>query len=512
MSSRLKTELIVLAVLVGALLGRIPDTLAIFSNDYKSFDSFVDVQREIVRHYVEEPDPDKMMRGAIEGMIKTLDDPHTNYLPPEELEQFDKNTRGSFSGIGAVISSRDGQLIVVSPLEDSPAYEAGIKAGDAILEVDGKSTEGETTTQAVKRITGPEGSQVELKIRHENGVEKVVSVTRRTIQIQTVKGFRRNAEHHWDYWLNAEKGIAYINLTQFSGNTSDMLRKAIGEINEGSKLKGLILDLRFNPGGLLSQATEISDMFLDKGVIVSTEGRTSPKEVAEADPATVGDFPIVILVNQYSASASEIVSGALKDNQRATIVGTRTFGKGSVQQVRGLAGGNGAIKVTTAYYYLPSGRSLHRRTESEVWGVDPTDGFYVPMSGEQIEKMQEARQASDVINADDGNKAPAITPEWLRDTRFDPQLAAALEAMGTRLETGKFKPLGADNATLQSHLSERKNLEQRRERFQEGLDELNKKLKELDDKIAKISGDPNAKAPEETPKADGDKKPEEPKP
>lgn len=505
---RLKIEFVIIAVLIGIFLGRIPDTLALRSNAYDFFDTLVDVRSELVRNYVEEPDQTSMLEGALEGMIGTLKDPFTDYLSPEHLEQFDKQTRAQFSGIGAEIGTDQDQLQIVSPLEDSPAFEAGVMAGDIIMEIDGKSTEGMDATDAVKLITGPEGTEVKLKLRHLSGEIETLTITRRRIEIQTVKGFSREKDHHWNFMIQPEAKVGYIRLTQFSDPSAAALLDAINQL-KAQGLKGLILDLRYNPGGLLSQAIEISDMFLSSGRIVSTKGRNSPERVENATEARdVGDFPIVVLVNEFSASAAEILSGALKDNDRAIIVGTRSFGKGSVQQVMALESGKGAIKVTTAYYYLPSGRNIHRREGADTWGVDPNDGFYVPMTFEQEREMNKIRRDSDILRLNDGDDTSTqVTPEWLRDKRADPQLAAALQTLLAKLDTGKWEKVGKSNATLLTFLTEKTNLERRRELMQESIEAISKKINELEGKIGENEADKPAEKSAEKP---AEKKAEKP--
>lgn len=494
---RLQIEWIILLVLIGVFIGKMPQVLALNDDAYSFFDTLVDVRTEIDRHYVEEPDREKMLESAVQGMIGALDDPYTTYFSPEDLASFDKQTRGTFSGIGAEITTENGHLEIASPLEDSPAFNAGLMAGDVILEIDGKPTDGLSTTEAVKRITGPEGSTVTLKVRHATGETVEVAIVRARIQIQTVKGFKRDAEHHWDFMLDDAHKIGYVRMTQFSDPTADALAAAIDDL-KAKGFKGLILDLRFNPGGLLDQAIKTSDMFIDEGRIVSTKGRNSPERTWDAQAeGTVEDFPMVVLVNEFSASASEILSGALKDNDRAVIVGTRSFGKGSVQQVIALQSGKAAVKVTTAHYYLPSGRNLHRREGADTWGVDPSDGYYVPMDADTIAAMNKARRAADIINGENGNGDDklAVTPQWLREKRSDPQLAAALETIIAKVTTDAWKPIGQSDATLQAFLVEKRLLEKRKEAFHEGLVEINAKLKELNDKINSKGGDPK---PDET--------------
>lgn len=495
---RLQIEWIILLVLVGVFLAKIPDVLALNDDAYSFFDTIVDVRTELDRHYVTEPDKQKMLESAVQGMIDSLDDPYTTYFSPEALASFDKQTRGTFSGIGAEITTENGHLEIASPLEDSPAFNAGLMAGDVILEIDGEPTEGVDVTEAVKRITGPEGSTVTLKVRHATGETVEVAIVRARIQIQTVKGFSRDAEHHWQFMLDKKNKIGYIRMTQFSDPTAEALAAAIDQLKEND-FKGLILDLRFNPGGLLDQAIKTSDMFIKSGRIVSTRGRNSPERAWDAKAeGTLEDFPMVVLVNEYSASASEILSGALKDNNRARVVGTRSFGKGSVQQVLALQSGKAAVKVTTAHYYLPSGRNLHRQEGADVWGVDPSDGFYVPMDADEIAEMNRTRREADVLDDKDGNgeEQADVTPEWLREKRSDPQLAAALETIIAKATEGEWKPVGLADATLQAFLVEKRLLEKRKEAFHDGLVEINAKLSELENKIKSRDGD--AEEPAET--------------
>jgi len=477
--SRLTIELIILAVLVGVALGNAAPMLARGVGAYDFVDPIVDVRREILSTYVEQPDEEQMRVGAIEGMIATLDDPYTNYFTAEQLETFEQHTTGTFSGIGAEIDQRDGYIVVVSPLEDSPAFKAGVRPGDLILEVDGESIQGVSTTEAVQRITGPEGTDVELKVRHPNGEEEVITITRRRIEIETVKGVYRDGNGHWHYMLDPDNRIAWLRMTQFSVPTYDALLSAVEEARAAG-MRGMILDLRFNPGGLLDSAVKVSDLFLDDGVIVSTEGRTRPQREWEAEPnGDLGDFPIVVLVNEASASASEIVAGALKHNDRAVVLGTRTVGKGSVQEIHPLEGGDGGIKLTTSYYYLPNGQNIHRRENAERWGVDPSDGFYVALTPEQLDAWVEVRRSGEYERAEAWRDVE-VSPTWIEEHLADPQLAAALRTMRAKLKTGAWEEVGPGESTILAHIAEKAELERRRQRYLERVGEIESELARLE--------------------------------
>jgi carboxyl-terminal processing protease len=327
-------------------------------------------------------------------------DPFTSMIWPSEVEEFNKNTQGEFSGVGIQIQSdEDGSLKVVSPLEDSPGYKAGIKAGDIITRINGKNAKGIALTQAVKTITGKSGTQVTLTVRSQDGTTKDYTITRQTIKVASVKGWLHRPGGGWDYFIDPQNKIGYIRLTQFTKLSTDELEHAMAEM-QSSGLKGLIFDLRYNPGGLLGTATEICDKFLSDGVIVSTRAdRETPnlprEERAKADADDVTGIPMVVLVNQYSASASEIMSGAMKDHHRALIVGERTFGKGSVQMLFPLSSRTAYLKLTTHHYYLPSGKCIHREENSTDWGVNPD--VTVEMTPEQMRAAIDSRQDMDIL-------------------------------------------------------------------------------------------------------------------
>jgi len=381
-------------------------------------DRFVEILRLVQKQYVREVETKKLFRDAVDGMLRGLD-PFSNYIPEDEMAEFNKSTRGKFGGIGIQIGMRRGLLTVISPLEDTPAYRAGVLAGDMITEIDGKSTDGIRLDEAVKILTGDPGTKVTIKVRHMTGGLEEITIMRAIIEVHTVKGARRDENHEWVYMLDDEKKIGYVRLTSFVENSVPDVRKALDAL-EKDKMKALILDLRFDPGGILKGAVEMADLFLSEGVIVKTKGRTTPYWEATATKAgTLPYFPMVVLINQFSASASEIVSGALQDHHRAIIIGERTFGKGSVQNVIPLRGEESALKLTTSKYYLPSGRNIHRdedMKDDDEWGVVPD--IVVPMTPLEYVGIIRARQEADVIH-DNGNKEPKGEPSKTDEPKKD---------------------------------------------------------------------------------------------
>lgn len=320
---------------------------AIDKDTYENLKVFNQVLDMVEKNYVEEVEQKTLIQGAIKGMVKTLD-PHSTFMTADMYKELQVETRGSFGGLGIVITIKDDVLTVVSPIEDTPAFLAGIKAGDQIIKINDKSTKGITIVEAVKKLRGPENTKVTITVMRE-GIKQPqdFTITRAIIQIKSVK--------HKTYG-----DIGYIRILAFQGQTADDLKDAIEAINKKIvPLKGLVLDLRNNPGGLLDQAVKIADIFIKSGVIVSTKGRI--KSVDETYMAqNDGNEPVVpmiALVNEGTASAAEIVSGALQDNGKAIILGTQTFGKGSVQTVIPLENG-AALKLTTAKYYTPKGKSI----------------------------------------------------------------------------------------------------------------------------------------------------------
>ena len=317
-------------------------------NLYKDIKTFGEVLDMVRKNYVDEVDTNTLMQGAINGMIRSLD-PHSSFMTPDLYKELEVETQGQFGGVGIEIMIIKDVLTVVSPIEDTPAFHAGLKSGDQILKIDGKSTKDITIMEAVKQLRGLKDTKVTITIQREKmATPRDITLTRAIIQVKSVK------------YKKAEGNIGYIRIAAFQERTADDLRKALREMDEkNNPMKGLVVDLRNDPGGLLTQAIEVSDIFLKSGVIVSTRGRAKSMEtkaMAKNDNIEIG-CPIVVLVNEGTASAAEIVAGALQDNGRALIVGAQTFGKASVQTVIPLEDGS-ALKLTTARYYTPNGRSI----------------------------------------------------------------------------------------------------------------------------------------------------------
>jgi carboxyl-terminal processing protease len=343
-----------LIFLVGVTIGlsQSNKSPALSSAAYDDLSLFSDILFRIQKEYVEETKPKDLIYGAIKGMLETLD-PHSGFMPPETFKEMQAETRGRFEGLGLEITTKDGILTVVAPIEDTPAFKAGILASDQIIKIDGELTKNLTLMDSVKKMRGPKGTQVTITIMREGFTKpRDFTLTRDVIPVRSVR-----------YEL-LDKQYGYIRISQFQEKTDGEFDKAMKALEEESKgsLKGLILDLRNNPGGLLDQAVKISDHFIDSGIIVSIEGRKEDQK--QKFPAhaqgTLPRYPLVVLVNGGSASASEIVAGAIQDHHRGIILGTQTFGKGSVQTIFPLKDGAG-LRLTTARYFTPSGRSIQAK-------------------------------------------------------------------------------------------------------------------------------------------------------
>ncbi|MBV8229035.1 MAG: S41 family peptidase, partial [Planctomycetaceae bacterium] len=334
---------------------------------------FVDAVEQVEANYVRPVDRRELLESALKGMLQNLD-PHSSYINTTEWKQFKRQIEGRFGGIGIQVGMDPdaNRLKVIAPMVGTPAYEAGVLAGDLIMEIDGQSTEGMNPDKAVEVLTGRPGTAVKLTVLHE-GTEKseTLSMTRAIIDVPSVLGDNRKSDDAWDFMLDKGNKIGYIRITSFIQNTTEELKKALDEL-KAEGMKALILDLRDNPGGLLGAAVEVSDLFVDEGLIVSTKGRNTISKTYEAEKeGTYDNFPMVVLVNQNAASAAEIVSACLQDHNRAIVVGQRSYGKGSVQNIIDLEDGKSVLKLTVATYQRPSGKNIHRfknAKDSDEWG------------------------------------------------------------------------------------------------------------------------------------------------
>jgi carboxyl-terminal processing protease len=384
------------------------------NQDYEGLTLLVDVLQHVDQGYVHELTPAerrKFMEGAVNGGLQSLDQ-HSGYINPREFKQFMKLSEGAFGGIGIQLNlDRDTKkLTVISPIVGTPAYSAGIKPGDEIEKINGESTLGMTQDDAVDRIQGPPGTNVTLTIRHR-GEEKLhdFTLTRTIIEVDSVMGDVRDADKHWQFMYDKEARIGYIRISQFTKKTADELKAALKNL-EQQDVRGLVLDLRNNPGGLLDSAVAISNYFVAQGKIVSVEGRSRAQGFeARADDVVLPRTPMVVLMNERSASASEIVAAALQDHKRATIVGERSFGKGSVQNLVPMEGGKSALKLTTAKYLRPNGKNIHRfpdSKEEEEWGVKPDIEVKVTLQ-EELDYLTARRERDVVRDVDTAKEALA---------------------------------------------------------------------------------------------------------
>jgi carboxyl-terminal processing protease len=416
---------VVATVVLLALRQDVGAATANSTETYKQLNLFGEVFERVRAEYVDDVSDDSLVESAINGMLTSLD-PHSNYLNTKNFNDMKVQTRGEFGGLGIEVSMENGLVKVVSPIDDTPAARAGLKPGDLITHLDGDPVQGMTLPEAVEKMRGPVSSEIKLTIRREGKEPFDVKLVRATIKIQSVRSHLEG------------DNIAYIRVTTFNEQTDVGLNNAMKNLKQqaGGKLLGVILDLRNDPGGLLDQAVAVADAFLEKGEIVSTRGRRS--EDAQRYNARPGDIaaglPVAVLINGGSASASEIVAGALQDHHRAILLGTRSFGKGSVQTIIPLPG-HGAMRLTTARYYTPSGRSIQAK------GIDPD----IIVEAAKIEKPTEKADpkvatASDLKREDSADGAPeqsSVDPSII-GTPTDYQLTRATDMLrGIALFNGR---------------------------------------------------------------------------
>ena len=388
--------------------------------DYELVRLLVDVLDEVDKNYVRELDADgkrKLIEDMINGGLDHLD-PHSGFMNPKEFKLFSTQSKGKFGGIGIQIASdrATGALMVISPIVGTPAYEAGVQAGDLIVKINGKSTDGMRLSEAVDIIQGEPGTELKLTVRHEGGKEdNELAMKRAIIEMQSVMGDQRKADDpkEWEWFVDPTDKIAYIRLTSFSETCAAELKKSLEQMKKDD-VKGVVLDLRNNPGGLLNAAWEVANLFISEGRIVSTKGRNQKEKVYDARPADAlmvpeKNYPMAVLVNKYSASASEIVAAALQDHGRAVVIGERSFGKGSVQNILRLENDLSALKLTTASYWRPSGKNIHRfpdAKDTDEWGVKPDEKFEVKLTDEERVDYVVYRRERDIVHGKPGG-APA---------------------------------------------------------------------------------------------------------
>src|SRR5271163_3885016 len=410
------------------------------SETYRQLNLFGEVFERVRADYVESVSDEQLVEAAINGMLTSLD-PHSSYLNNKNFRDMQVQTRGEFGGLGIEVTMENGFVKVVSPIDDTPAAKAGIKPGDYITQLNGEAVMGLTLNEAVEKMRGPENSEIKLTIRREGKEPFDVAVTRAKIKIESVRSHLEGND------------VGYIRITTFNEQTDTGLNKAMQRLRDQSsgKLKGVVLDLRNNPGGLLDQAVAVSDAFLDKGEIVSTRGRRADEtQRFNARPGDIANgLPLVVLINGGSASASEIVAGALQDHHRAVLLGTRSFGKGSVQTIIPLPG-HGAMRLTTARYYTPSGRSIQAK------GIDPDMKVLedVPddLKGKDDMKGEASLKGHLANGAEDTSASQAYVPPNEKD---DKQLTAAIDLLhGVKVPDPAVKadaaPVKADAAPVKS--------------------------------------------------------------
>lgn len=412
------------ALVLGLLVGKGVEKTGHASESYEELKIFAEVLTQVKKHYVEEVQTDDLVHGAVRGMLKTLD-PHSAYMTPEMYKEMRVETKGEFEGLGIQIGIKDHYVTVIAPIEGTPAHAAGIQAGDVILKVDETPTKDLTLMEAVQRMRGPKGTSVTLTVRREGAPEKLsFTLVRDTIKIRSVRS--RILDEH----------IGYVRISQFQESTPRDLGRELGKLRE-EDAQGLILDLRNNPGGLLSSAVGVSEQFLQPDtLVVSVKGRDGRKDEYRASPPTgPHEYPMIVLVNQGSASASEIVAAAMQDWGKAVILGKTTFGKGSVQTILPLSDGSG-LRLTTAKYYTPSGESIHSVGVKPDIVVEPKPITVDEEQKEAAAPEEDAPPSSEENNGEDKQKD--LEAELMKK---DVQLQKAIELLKTWKVFKDLRPL-----------------------------------------------------------------------
>lgn len=423
---------VVVLALVALMFVRLPPMVAKQDTVLNTYRALVEVDALARQQFIEPITDDRLVDGAIRGMMLQLD-PYSGYITAEELPEFEHRSAGDYLGLGMEIAVAEGRPVIIAPVEGSPAARAGIMAGDFILGINGREVEGLSVFDLNRLLSGDGPSPVRMRIQHTGGsTPEDVVIAPGPVSIQTVRGFRRRFDGRWDYLIDPDHGIGYIRISRFNEHTAESLAEAVTDLRERNA-RALVLDLRFNPGGRLEQAVASADQFLSGGLIVSTvTRRMAVQEYHAVAETSDNDWKLAVLVNRGSASAAEVLSGVLQDRGRGMVIGERTFGKGSVQHLVHLQTNGAAIKLTTAYYRLPSGRIIHRHPHSAStadWGIRPE--VEIPLTPSEQEEIQRSRQALD--------QAPTTAPSDENSHRHreeivrDRQLEIALRMLGEQL-------------------------------------------------------------------------------
>lgn len=491
MNIRRTTAHVLLIALTGLLLLELPSAIASRVDGNRWFDPVTDVHAMIMDDYVKNANREAMQQAVIEAMVESLDDQYSQYIPPQLEPEFNKELSGDYRGIGARISTRPGQtyktkpLEILTPMRDSPSLKAGVQPGDLVLTIDGWPTEGHNDQECIDRLMGPPNSKVSVRVRHTDGTEEDTVITRKRILTSSVSGLL-TTDDDWRYVLD-DDGTAFVRIESFTDRTVEELDMLLKRLNAKGLLSSLILDLRNNPGGALDAATEMSDLFLEEGDIVSIrsprDDKNDPGKVYKAEKWSEWEsLPLIVLINDRSASASEIVAGSLADHGRAKIFGERSFGKGSVQEVRPLEGGNGLLKMTTKYYFLPSGRHIQKakRITEDPWGVDPSQGCVVPESPKENQERFLARRPFETIGGEYKQAPDIVDEDWILENLKDPTLGEAVVLMRKRMSEGQWPELAEDEdpafdsmaVGLENLLDQRERIEQAMTDVQDEIDRL----------------------------------------
>jgi carboxyl-terminal processing protease len=424
-------------VVIGTMMWQLPQFMSRQDSVYRTYAPLVEVDAYIRKQYVEPVRPAKLLEGAIRGMMMELD-PYSGYLTPAQYEAYIRRLSGETSGIGMSLGIKDSEIVVIAPIEGSPAYEAGIRTGDRVLSIDGVSMEERSVFDAGELLEGKPGTKVTVRIARDEGdhhrQEHVLTIIRNTFRRQLVKGVERDPDGSWNFWIDQDARIGYVRISAFFEHLLPEYVAAITKLRQGN-VRGLIIDLRFNPGGLLPEAVAFVDRFVDEGEIVSTVSRhKAVHHYPATNAAPDRDLALVVLVNGASASCSEIVAGSLRDHGKAVVVGERSFGKGSVQHVIPLERSKAGMNLTVARYRLPSGHMTHRTLENEVcdqWGITPD--VVVTLNEQQREKILENRPS---LQAAPPNDADQEGVSFKKTLNIDRQLETAIVILREKLKNG----------------------------------------------------------------------------